>query len=237
MRTNAQFTAERLRRIREFLQRQPVTIAVGDLKEPMARLDDAIASIEAVGSSSDQRRRSSIAATGRIYALTKVARTQYMLPLQRAAAHLFPDDPSVRNALKVPTRTRPRAIVDTLRGMADAAEPYTTALAAAGFAPDFVKRMQTVADSIKSVLDARARETALRTGATAGKRASIRTARSLVRLLDAHVAPRLDDPALHAEWKSLLRQGIRYPRATEPTDTTPTGDGTTSGTPEVPKAA
>jgi len=214
MRITSQYTASLLRRVHEFLTRQPVSVVMGDLALPMAQLEATIKELESHGADSESRRRSSMAGTGRINALTRQARLEYMRPLARAARLLFRHDPALRASLQVRLGLRrPSAVIEALRGMADVAAPYKDALLKAGFAEDFSQRMHAFADLLKGAIDARAQELGKRAGASVGLVHEAERGRQLVRLIDAMVSPRLEaTPIMLGEWKSLLKQGrVRPP--------------------------
>jgi hypothetical protein len=139
----------------------------------------------------------------------------------------------MRDALRIRVDLRrAETVMDALRSTADAAAPYKTELAKAGFAEDFTERMRTLADALKAAIDERARERSFRAGANTGKWEAVAEGRALLRLINAMVVfPLSKDPVILGQWNSLLRQErVRVPEK-EVVGTVETPD--TPETPEV----
>ncbi len=228
MRVTTQYTVGLLRRIIEFLQSKEPEMAIGELKQNIARLSALTDELSKLAIEGEARKRQSRAGTGTLHRSLRAAKFEYMRPVARMGRILFPDDATARRALAVPKKLfRPEHVISALHAMAKASEPLKDEFTANGFAEDFIERMHGAADAIRTAVDARSREYGRRAAAANGSVRLAQRGRAMVRLIDAMVGPRLkENSELFAEWKSLLRQGkVRV--ATEDT----TGDAETPNEP------
>jgi hypothetical protein len=90
--------------------------------------------------------------------------------------------------------------------MADAAKVHEDVFKEVGLPDDFVEAMLSAAHGIAESIDERNQHAGRRNGATAGLKAEEARGRSMIRLIDAIVTPKLgSNDALLAQWKAARR--------------------------------
>ena len=200
-------TLDALRSVRDFLDRNELTVRLGPLTPHVATLTSAIDQLEAMVVEQQSRTNLSRAGTTRRNEIARSVLLELMRPVARMAPALFPHDVALRQALAMPRRRQASVVIAAAIAMADNAEPHAKAYIAAGFAPDFLELLRAGAAELKAATDTRTKDLGRRAASTTGTRDAVRHARRVVRMIDAMLSPALekDRPRL-SEWRTLYRQ-------------------------------
>jgi hypothetical protein len=194
--------------VHQFLTEVPLRADHFDVERANWVLAECIAALQQHGADIERHSRSGIAATAKLDALVRSGRSQYLKVVAKGAKVVFPKRSGIARAFKVKGRLRrPLDVVDTLRGIAAAAEPFREQLDEVALYSRYISRFREVADRIVDAIAERDLCKAQLSGAAAGSLAKAQEGSAIVALLDTHVKGRLrdGDPNL-ARWKAIMRQ-------------------------------
>jgi hypothetical protein len=154
----------------------------------------------------DASLRAMRASVRKAQAQARVVRGEFMRPVSQMGRALFPSDASLRRALAMPKVKDYQGLITAGLAMADQAAEHKDRFVAAGFEENFVERFRTAVTDLRTALDITATHLGRRSAASAGMLDELARGRQLVRMLDAMVAPRLEDaPDRLAQWRTLAR--------------------------------
>lgn len=193
-------------RVRDFLKAQPPEVGYGSVDGVVKQLEAVIAELEQNARDQDARHRGAKEGTQLKRAQIRALRGEFMRPIAEAARSIFRSDPASLSAFEMPEVRDYVGTIAAGEAMAETASRHVPAFVAHGLPEDFVARMQAAATSLRTQLAARDQEFGRRSASTAALRLAYARGRSLVRMLDAMVAPRLASaPPRLAEWRTLSR--------------------------------
>jgi hypothetical protein len=223
---------ETLRAMQQFLDDNAADIGPG-LDSSRASLDIAVADLTTHFAGQEGGKRGIVGATQKLNALKTGLRFDHMRPIAEIAKRKLASVPEFASLKLPPANASTAQLIASATSMGDAAAPYTQTFVDLGLPADFVARMQASAAELTQTLAARASHTLTRSGATSGISAQDRNGRSIVKLLDSLVRPRIRSNAvLVGAWNAAIRLR-RVPKTIVPAVTTPataTGTGTGAGT-------
>jgi hypothetical protein len=201
-------------------------------------LDDVATQLTAHAVNQDAGHRQSQGETANQQALRAALRLGNMKPIAEVAKMKLRDVPNFK-ALTLPrSNMRGARLVATAGAMADAASGYVQVFVDAGLPADFLAQLRNAAEGLSKSLAERAQNQRLRAGATEGLRAQAKRGRSVLRLLDGLVVPKLGtDDRLLAEWRGA-RKVHKQPGRVGSAAQAPVAEGPTPPTPvAAPSAA
>jgi hypothetical protein len=200
-------------------------------------LDDAVAQLTSMAATQSGGVMAAKGATARQKALRATLRNNYMTPVSTVAKLLLSDVPEI-GALQVKMKNLSTTqLVAAAHGMADAAEGYATVFTQNGLPDDFVAQLRNVADAVTASVAGRQATQAVTSGAVSGMLAQESRVRSLLRLINALVVPKLGTNAtLLAQWKAARAISPKTPIGAVPSSVTegiasslPSGSSTVTG--------
>ena len=182
-------------------------------------LDDAVAQLTAVAITQSGGVVASKGATVRRRALRTTLRTAFMKPVADVAKVKLSDTPEFQ-ALKMPVKQLGSTpLVVAAHAMADAAEAHHPVFTGAGLPNDFIGQLRDSADTVTAAQQGLVQQSAAARSTTLNLNAQEANIRSLFRLIDALVRPKLGtNVALLAKWKAVKA----VPPITTPTAPPPT---------------
>jgi hypothetical protein len=215
MRTRTKQGIQVLRRVHDFLAATDVPAALGSVTKHVEALGRLVDRLSAHAVEQDASARAFSASARAAQQQTRALRREFMRPVVRLGKSFVPNDPSLRKALAMPDAQDYEGVIAAALAMAERAEEHKDRFVAAGFGEDFVDRLRKAVAGLRSTLDDRSDHFGRRSAATAGLGEEMARGRDLVRLLDAMVAPRLEDaPDRLAQWRTLAR----FVRVTPPVE-------------------
>ena len=125
------------------------------------------------------------------------------------------------------------ALVAAAQSMADAAQPYASVFTQNGLPDDFVAQLRGAADAVTESATGRELTKATTSGATSGMRAQETRVRTLLKLINALVVPKLGtDATLLSKWRAARAidhqsQIVPVPASVGSLTTTSSSAGTT----------
>ena len=200
-------------------------------------LDDAAAQLAALAVTQQASKTSSRGATSLQAKLRVSLRTNYMRPVATVAKLFVADVPEI-DALRMPKKqVSSAALVAAAHAMADAAQTYSDTFTKYGLPDDFVAQLRSAADAVTSAITGRQTHIASTAGATSGLAEQESRVRSLLKLINALVVPKLGtNIVLLNEWK--VARAIDNTKPITPTVTSASGGGfTVSSTPTTPASS
>jgi len=225
---------ETLRAMQQFLDDNAADLGPG-LENARASLDSAVADLTTHSAGQDGGKRGIVGATQKLNALKTGLRFDHMRPIAEIAKRKLASVPEFASLTLPPANASTAQLIASATSMGDAAAPYTPTFVDLGLRADFVARMQASAAEVTQTLAARASHALTRSGATSGLSAQDRNGRSIVKLLDSLVRPRIrSNPVLVGAWNVAIRlrsiPKTIVPAVTTPATATGTGAGTGTGT-------
>ncbi|MBK8246708.1 MAG: hypothetical protein IPK85_04845 [Gemmatimonadetes bacterium] len=194
------------RQIREFLATNAPEVGLGSIGKMVERLGAIVTELDEQSRSQEVRQRQARGRTQEKRALARRLRREFLLPLSGAAKLNFPGNKALLTTFAMPQARDYQALISIAEAMAGAATEYRDAFVTSGLQEDFATRITTVAAELRAAISSQAVEVSKRASATAALRRAYAQGRDLVRVLDAMVAPRLEDqPQRLAEWTTLAR--------------------------------
>jgi hypothetical protein len=255
MQTRQGAVLESLRGVETFLDENAERLA--DVVDTGARrkLDELLADLETHASDQVADNLGAQGAMNTTQMLQRRLRRWHMRPIARIARSDLPVTSAIE-PLKMP-KGKPTAerLVAYAEGMAQAAAPFADTFVAAGLPSDFIARLKTATNELRTAVNARVQHRGRQVGATTGLKQKLSSARRLVHVLDVFVETALDgDEPLLASWKIVkrVRRIASQPKtpvvvatsttatttSTATTATTPSATmATTAATPSSPQAA
>jgi hypothetical protein len=243
MQTRQGAVLESLRNVETFLDEHAERLA--DVVDTGARrkLDELLAELETHASDQVADNLGAQGALNTTQMLQRRLRRWHMRPIARIARSDLPVTSAVE-PLKMP-KGKPTAerLVAYAEGMAQAAAPFADTFVEAGLPSDFIARLKTATNELRTAVNARVQHRGRQVGATTGLKQKLSSARRLVHVLDVFVETALDgDEPLLACWKIVkrVRRIASQPKtpvvvATSTTATT-TSTATTATTATTPSA-
>ena len=196
---------ETLRQVQVFLDANAAVVGP-TIASSRRNLDDVVAQLAAHATSQEGSNIGSRGETARQRALRSSLRQNHMRPIAEVAKQKLRDVPEFHALTMPPSNATSAQLVARASAMADAAQSYEQVFKDVGLPDDFIPSLRSTADDVSKSIDDRKQHTGKRSGATAGLSAEERRGRSMLRLLDALVVPRLGSKdALLAEWRSARR--------------------------------
>lgn len=176
----------------------------------MRDLDGALARLDAYVEKQGSRRLMGMGTTQRVSVLRRSLMRDHMSHIARVANVLFPDLPEL-SPLRMPAdRPGDRTLASVAEAMGTAAAAQYQVFMDAGLPADFLERLSAAADGLLASRELGRQMRGQRSGATAGLQETVRNGRRVLRALDAFMETALmDDPALLANWKAVIR--VRQP--------------------------
>jgi hypothetical protein len=179
------------------------TLIGANIHPARQNLDDAVTQLTTMAATQSGGIMAAKGATARQKALRATLRNNYMKPVATVAKLLLPDVPEI-GALEVKTKNMSTTqLVAAAHGMADAAESYAAVFTQHGLPDDFVAQLRNAADAVTASAAGRQATQATTSGAVSGMLAQESRVRSLLKLINALVVPKLGTNAtLLAQWKA-----------------------------------
>ena len=194
-------------------------------------LDDAVNQLAAMAVTQQSSKTASKGATSLQAKLRVSLRNNFMKPVATVAKLFAADVPEI-NALTVPKKQlSSAALVAAAYAMADAAQKYNDTFTKNGLPDDFIAQLRTAADAVTTAITGRQTHVASTAGATSGLSQQESRVRSLLKLINALVVPKLGtNTVLLGQWK--VARAIDHTKVIAPTATSVSGGGfTVSSTP------
>jgi hypothetical protein len=216
MQTKQGAVLESLRAVNSFLDENADRL--GDVVHSGARqkLADALAELDAYATEQTAAGLAAEGATKMKRMLQRRLRRRHMRPIARIARSDLPATTALE--LKMP-KGRPTAqrLAAHAEGMAKAAAPFADAFISAGLPPDFLARLNAASSELVAAVSDRTQSRGRQSGATAGLKQRLSSARKLVHVLDTLIEAEVeDDEALLANWHMIKRVRRTGPKAKAP---------------------
>ena len=142
-------------------------------------------------------------ATARQRALRATLRNAHMKAITQVAKLALPDVPEIQQLAVTTKNLSGAALVAAAHSMADAAEPYAGTFTEHGLPDNFVAQLRAAADAVTESATGKELTKATTSGATSGMRAQETRVRTLLKLINALVVPKLGtDATVLSKWKS-----------------------------------
>lgn len=137
--------------------------------------------------------------------------------MPKVARQKLRDVPEFHAFVMPPSNSTSAQLVAHATAMAEAARVHEQVFTEVGLPDDFLSSMLAVTAEVSKSIDDRKQHAGRRNGATAGLAAEERRGRSMLKLIDALIVPRLrNNDALLGEWRAAKR----VPRKPGPVTTT-----------------
>lgn len=164
--------------------------------------DDAVAQLTAMSVTQMGGVIASRGATARQRALRASLRNGHMKAITQVAKLALPDAPEISQLAVTTQHLSAPALVSAAHAMADAAEKYTTVFTQNGLPDTFTAELRAAADAVTESATGREFTKASTSGAVQGMQAQETRVRTLLKLLNALVVPKLGtDVTLLTAWK------------------------------------
>jgi hypothetical protein len=199
-----------LSRTRDFLARTQVTTLVGDLEGQRKELDEVIAQLSSQGDLSGTLTRASRAGTLTAHQLARRLRVVFIRPVVRAGRRMTGPEQEALRQLVMPKARGFEQLVSAGNQFAELVDRHKAQFVSAGLSSDAATKLRAAAAELLAAVSTRSAVVGQRVASVQGARATATAGRRLLRLIDALVRPALEsDPAMAAEWQSLVRLGNR----------------------------
>jgi len=196
---------ETLRQIQVFLDANAQVIGPA-IASSRRNLDEVVTNLTNYASAQEVGNISSRGETAKQRALRAALRSDHMEPIAEVAKQMLRDVPEYHALVMPPNNITAPQLVARATAMADAAAVHEQAFKDIGLPDDFISSLRALATEVSQSIDDRKQHTSKRNGATAGLGAEEKRGRSMVKLINALVVPRLrSSDALLAEWRSAKR--------------------------------
>jgi hypothetical protein len=217
MQTKQGAVLESLRAVNSFLDENADRL--GDVVHSGARqkLAEALAELDAYATEQTAAGLAGEGATKMKRMLQGRLRRRHMRPIARIARSDLPATTALE-PLKMP-KGRPTAqrLAAHAEGMAKAAAPFADAFISAGLPPDFLARLNAASSELVAAVSDRTQSRGRQSGATAGLKQKLSSARKLVHVLDTFIEAEVEDnEALLANWHMIKRVRRTGPKAKAP---------------------
>ena len=196
---------ETLRQVQVFLDANAA--AVGPAVASSRRnLDDVVAQLTTFAAAQEGGNMSSRGETAKQRVLRNALRRDHMRPIAEVAKQKLRDVPEFHSLVMPAANSTSAQLVARATAMADATQVHEAVFKEVGLPDDFIASLRALAAEVSQSIDTRKQHSSKRSGATAGLAAEERRGRSMLKLTDALVVPRLrNNDALIAEWRSAKR--------------------------------
>lgn len=229
MRTRQSLVLDTARHVQAFLDDNAALIGPS-IASSRRNLDDAVSQLTTMAVTQSGGKIATRGATARQLSLMTALRTIHMRPIAEVAKQKLSDVPEFHSLTMPGGKLGATQLVAAATAMADAAQPHESVFTDVGLPDDFIAQLHSAADALTASLDTRHQQAGQTTGATAGLKAQTQRARSLFRLINALVVPKLGSNAvLLAKWKST--------KAISPSSTSPIAPTPVTTTPAAPPPA
>ena len=221
MRTRQSLVLDTARHVQGFLDDNAARIGPS-IASSRRNLDDVVAQLTTLSVAQSSGQIASRGATARQRSLRATLRSNHMKPIAEVAKQTLKDVPEFHSLTMPPRRFGATQLVHAATAMADAAELHEAVFTDVGLPDDFIVQLHAAAGAVTTSLDGRQQQVAQTTGATAGLKAQESRARSLFKLINAIVVPKLGSNAvLLAQWKSTKAISQKTTSAIVPPSTVP----------------
>lgn len=184
-------------------------------------LDDAVEQLTTMAATQTGGVIASKGATARQKALRTTLRNNFMKPVSTVAKLMIPDVPEIV-ALDIKTKgLNSTQLAASAHAMADAAEKYAEVFTKHGLPAEFATNLRAAADAVTTAVSGKQQTQAVTSGAVQGMAAQETRVRSLLKLINALVVPKLGTNAvLLAHWKSARAISATTPIPSVPSTVT-----------------
>jgi hypothetical protein len=196
---------ETLRQVQVFLDANAAVVGP-TIASSRRSLDDVVTQLAAHATAQESGTIGGRGESARQRALRSSLRQDHMRPIAEVAKQKLRDVPEFHALTMPPSNATSAQLVARASAMADAAQSHEQVFKDVGLSDDFIPSLRSTAGDVSKSIDDRKQHTGKRSGATAGLSAEEKRGRSMLRLIDAIVVPRLgSNDALLAEWRSAKR--------------------------------
>jgi hypothetical protein len=201
---------ETLRRVQRFLDDNAAILDSVNKSGARKNLNAVAAQIGAHAVDQDGGVRGSKGETARKKRLSMQLRFDHMRPIAEVAKQNLRDAPEFKS-LGLPRYTlRNARLTAAARAMADAATPHVSVFIDHGLQATFIDDLRAAADGLDGAIDTANRSRGKRQGATKALTAMESQGRSMIKLLDSLVRPKLgSNDQLLGEWDAAKRVNRR----------------------------
>jgi hypothetical protein len=169
-------------------------------------LDDVVTQLTAFAAAQASGNINSRGETAKQRTLRRALRRDHMRPIAEVAKQQLRDVPEFHALVMPADGTTSAQLVARATAMADAAQVHEQVFTEVGMPEEFIPSLRSLAAEVAQSIDDRKQHASKRSGATAGLAAEEKRGRSMLKLIDALVVPRLrNNDALVAEWRSAKR--------------------------------
>ena len=223
---------ETLRQVQVFLDDNAAVVGP-TIASSRKSLDDVVTQLSAHATAQESGNIASRGETARQRVLRSSLRRDHMRPIAEVAKQKLRDVPEFHALTMPPSSATSAQLVARASAMANAAQSYAQVFMDVGLPEGFVADLNSTAGEVAKSIDERKQHAGKRAGATAGIRAEEKRGRSMLRLVDALILPRLgSNDALIAEWKSAKRVSRKAGPAIGTTVAAPAATGSTAVPPQ-----
>lgn len=216
MRHRQSHMLETLRQVQVFLDTHASLVGPG-IAASRHTLDDVVSQLATYATAQEGGKINSRGESAKQRVLRRALRKSHMRPIAEVAKQKLRDVPEFHAFVMPASNATSTQLVAHALAMADAATVHEHVFREVGLPEDFISQLRAAADEVTRSINDRKQHASKRTGATAGLAAEERRGRSMLKLIDALVVPRLgSDDALLREWQSAKR----VPRKPGPVATT-----------------
>jgi hypothetical protein len=219
MRTRQSLVLETARHVQSFLDDNAALIGPS-IASSRRNLDDVVAQLTTLAVTQSTSKIAGEGATARQKSLRTSLRANHMKPIAEVAKQQLRDVPEFASLTMPVKKLGATQLVAAATAMASAAQPHEAVFTQVGLPDDFLDQLHTAADAVSASITGRQQVHADATGATAGLKAQESRARSLFKLINALVTPKLGSNAvLLAKWKSTKAISSKSTSAIVPSTT------------------
>lgn len=210
MRKNHAHTLRVLTRTRDFLARTQVTSLVGDLEVQRKELDALITQLASFGDQTRMLMQASRSGTLAARQLARRLRRVFIRPVVRAGRRMTGAELEALRVLTMPRTGNFEQLASTGNAFADLVDRHQAQFVSAGLSSDAAAKLRAASTELLAAVHTRSADQGQRVAKSQGALATATAGHRLLRLIDALVDPSLEsDPAMSAEWRSLVRLGSR----------------------------
>ena len=223
MRNVLAFLFATLRAIQGFLDLHKDLLAEVNASRARKNLDALVQQLSTQSVDQHSGRTAARGETALQVALRNDLRLYHMKPIAIVAQARLRAVPEMKAFVFPRATTSSPRLVESARGMADAAAKHTAEFIEGGLSEDFIARLVAATDALSQSVDNRAKSDGRSIGATTALAGLEKPARAAIRVLDALVLPFIvNDDRLMGEWRAARR----IHRKTGPASGSPAGGAT-----------
>jgi len=196
---------EALRQVQVFLDGN-ASIVGSAIAKARQNLDGVVSTFTSHAAAQETGGMHSVGETARQRTLRATLRKDYMAPIAEVAKQKLRDVPEFHALVMPASNSSTAQLAAHAAAMADAAKAHAQVLTDAGLPDDLVAGMLSLADDLSKSLDDRKQHSSKKSGATAGLAAEEGRGRSMLKLINALILPKLrNNDALLREWKAAKK--------------------------------